>query len=65
MQIIMRLLSKDPARRPSVRDILDSEFIRSKAQLLRIALPQRQVKSSGSALTRFQDSFRRLIQKQK
>ena len=44
MQIIQSLLSKEPTKRPSIRDLFDNEYLRSKALLLRIDLPKRQQK---------------------
>lgn len=56
MQIISALLSKDPAKRPSTRDIFDMEFIRQRAVSLRIDLPPRKVLSTAAvkpAMIRF------------
>ena len=44
IQIILSLLSKEPSKRPSIRDLFDMEFLRSKALMLRIDLPPRQAK---------------------
>ena len=39
MQVIMALLSKDSSKRPSVSELLNKDFIRTKAKILRIELP--------------------------
>lgn len=41
MGLINKMLSKDPQRRPTVRQIIDSDFIRNKAFLLKIEMPKR------------------------
>ena len=41
MSLLKSMLNKEPARRPTVRQIIDSDYIRSKALLLKIELPKR------------------------
>lgn len=47
MNLIKSMLSKDPSKRPSVRQIIDSDYIRSKALLLKIELPKRQITAAS------------------
>ena len=39
--LLKNMLNKEPLKRPTVRQIIDSDFIRSKALLLKIELPKR------------------------
>lgn len=41
MSLLKRMLSKEPSKRPTVRQIIDSDYIRSQALLLKIELPRR------------------------
>ena len=41
MSLINKMLSKDSSRRPTVRQLIDSDYIRSKAFLLKIDMPRR------------------------
>ena len=52
MNLIQRMLSKDPAKRPTVRQILELDFIRSKALLLRIELPKKRIGANKSSFAR-------------
>ena len=56
MNLISKMLSKDPGRRPTIRQVIDSDYIRSRAFLLKIDLPKRlqqtrQIQSSRPNLT--------------
>lgn len=41
MGLINRLLNKNPSKRPTVRQIIDSDYVRNKAVMLKIELPKR------------------------
>ena len=59
MQVINSLLSKDPFKRPSAQELLNKDFIRTKAKILRIELPNQRKKivRQCSSQVKFQDSF--------
>jgi len=61
MQIIRALLSKEPSKRPMARDILDMDYIRSKALILRMELPVRRVIRQAPSVARFQEGFKKLV----
>ena len=47
MQLINKLLIKDPNERPSVKEILNNDFVRAKAQMLKIPMPKKIITSPG------------------
>jgi serine/threonine protein kinase len=42
MCLLKKMLNKNPNKRPTLREIIDMEYIRSKALLIKIDLPKKQ-----------------------
>lgn len=45
MAMLYKMLHKDAAKRPTVKQIIDSDYVRSKALLLKMDLPKRECKN--------------------